>query len=159
MSWIEEYKLLEKENVELNVIRLLREKIEDMSQLNEKYQLFLKEIREVHLFENRKVQEYLIEKMFEKIFVSDFQRKSSNLSMKDVEHKEKLEDNKKHNSFFTMRKIEPVTPFYKRNIHLGWKIKDIEEEDVKEVKKRKFGEICVEKRKEEKKENKKRLKK
>ena len=160
MKWIEEYKLLEKDNLELNVIRLLREKIEDISQLNEKYHLFLKEIREIHLFENRKVQEYLIEKMFEKIF-------DSNLFIKDMEHKGEIykkkveeEDDKKHHLFFTMKKIEPVKPFYKRNISIQWKIKDKEEEeDIKEVKKRKFGEICVEKRGEEKKENKKRLKK
>ena len=148
MRWIEEYKLLEKENLELNVIRFLREKIEDMSQLNEKYHLFLREIREVHLFENRKVQEYLIEKMFEKIF---------------VEHKEKeiykKEIDEENHSFFTMKKIEPVKPFYKRNISIQWKIKNGEEDEVKEVKKRKFGEICVEKRKEEKKENKKKMKK
>lgn len=185
MKWIEEYKLLEKDNLELNVIRLLREKIEDISQLNEKYHLFLKEIREIHLFENRKVQEYLIEKMFEKIFDSNlfikdecvFPLKESgktiispqlhgvartNLEHKGEIYKKKVEeeDDKKHHLFFTMKKIEPVKPFYKRNISIQWKIKDKEEEeDIKEVKKRKFGEICVEKRGEEKKENKKRLKK
>ena len=149
MRWIEEYKLLEKENLELNVIRFLREKIEDMSQLNEKYHLFLREIREIHLFENRKVQEYLMEKMFEKIFVEH----------KEKEIYKKETDDNEHHSFFTMRKIEPVKPFYKRNISIQWKIKDKEEDEVKEVKKRKFGEICVEKRKEEKKENKKKMKK
>ncbi len=144
MEWIEEYKLLEKDNIELNVIRLLREKIDDISELNEKYQLFLREIREVHLFENRKVQIYLIEKMFEKIFEKE-----------RVVKDKKIEDGT--SSFFTMKKIEPVTPFYKRNIQLQWKIKsgDKEEEGIK---KRKFGEICVKKREEEKKENKKKMK-
>ncbi len=146
MEWIEEYKLLEKDNLELNVIRLLREKIDDISELNEKYQLFLKEIREVHLFENRKVQIYLIEKLFEKIFEKE----------KVVVTEKKREDGT--SSFFTMKKIEPVTPFYKRNIQLQWKIKsgDKEEEGGK---KRKFGEICVKKREDEKKENKKKMKK
>ncbi len=142
MNWIEEYKLLEKENLELNVIRLLREKIDDISKLNEKYHLFLREIREVHLFENKKVQEYLIKKMFEKIFDDD-----DNQSKKV----DKEEDQR-----FTMKKIEPVPSFYKKNIQLEWKIRD-EKEDEKRVK-RKFGEICVKKREEEKKENKKRMK-
>lgn len=158
MRWIEEYKLLEKENLELNVIRFLREKIEDMSQLNEKYHLFLREIREIHLFENRKVQEYLIEKMFEKIFVD---HKEKEIYKKEVKEEglSGISMDNEHHSFFTMKKIEPVKPFYKRNISIQWKIKDKEEDEVKEVKKRKFGEICVEKRKEEKKENKKKMKK
>jgi hypothetical protein len=144
MSWIEEYKLLEKENLELNVIRLLREKIDDISKLNEKYHLFLREIREVHLFENKKVQEYLIKKMFEKIFEDNQGKKVEKEEEKNEEYR------------FTMKKIEPVPSFYKKNIQLEWKIRD-DNEDGKRVK-RKFGEICVEKRREDKKENKKKMK-
>ncbi len=143
MNWIEEYKLLEKDNLELNVIRLLREKIDDIGKLNEKYNLFLKEIREIHLFENKKVQEYLIKKIFDKIFEEEEVKR---------EKKEEEEDFR-----FSMKKIEPVPSFYKKNIKIEWKIHD---DNEKTNIKRKFGEICVEKKKsiEDKKENKKRTK-
>ena len=141
MNWIEEYKLLEKENLELNLIRLLREKIDDISKLNEKYNLFLREIREIHLFENKKVQEYLIKKIFDKIFEEN--------EVKEVKREKKEEEDFR----FSMRKIEPVPSFYKKNIKFEFKI-----QDDKERVKRKFGEICVEKRGEEKKENKKKTK-
>jgi hypothetical protein len=71
--------------------------------------------------------------------------------VKEVKREKKEEEEEDFR--FSMRKIEPVPSFYKKNIKFEFKI-----QDDKERVKRKFGEICVEKRGEEKKENKKKTK-